>query len=150
MKPQIGKHGVVEIKEYPYGVFHDRKPEDFDYPMSETFYEYTEERYGLGGANIEQRRSSRTDGESGSIEGSTSLAPLTRVEQTPAPSKYLERLTKESITRSIENRRDLQEHFKLHHTLEKKKPSSYSYIYKNIVLDTPETDENVAEIDPNV
>ena len=102
-------------------------PEDFDFPMSETYYGYVEERYGFGGANNRQR-GLQTDGESGSIEGSTSLALLTRVEQTPAPSKHLERITQESITRSIENRRDLQEHFKLHHTLEKSQRKTYKNV----------------------
>lgn len=119
MTPKVGVHGVIEIKDYPYGEFHDRTVDMFDFPCSDTFSEFYQERYGFGGANIEQRRRSQTDGESGGIVGSTSLTSSTRVEETPAPSK-LEHLTQESITRSIENRRDLQEHFKHHSYIDKK------------------------------
>jgi len=45
----------------------------------------------------------------------------------------------------INTREKLQQHLN-----PKKKPSSYSYIYNNIVLDESETAENVAEKDPNV
>ena len=141
MKPQIGKHGVVEICAYPYGEFHDRKPEDFDYPMSDTFRGYVEERYGFGGVKGYWNRPR-------ALSDSTDMRDTT-LRSEVAPPKPLERITQESITRSIENRRDLQEHFKLHHNLDKK-PSSYSYIYNNIVLDESETAENVAEKDPNV
>ena len=56
--------------------------------------------------------------------GEGSLIRQSSVEQTPAASK-LEKLTQESIARSIENRRDLQEHFKHHSYVGKKRKGKY-------------------------
>lgn len=46
MKPKVGVHGVVEIREYGYGSFEDRRPEDFDFPCSPAFREFYHHQYG--------------------------------------------------------------------------------------------------------